>query len=351
MKPSLVVHIGAPKTGTTYLQSLLWANKAHLADQGVLLPGDRQRFHFRAGADLYGDQGLERTRGPGTAGYWKKFVKAVKRSSAATVVLTDERLAGLPPSGVELVRELSDEREIHIIYGVRNLASLLPSAWQTQVRHGTKQPFLDWTKRILTSAPGDEDRPQFWERHDVADVVRRWSEAVSEPSHIHVLTVPARSAGPDELWKRFAKAGGFPSTLPVMEAPRINTTLDYAQTEFMRRVNAELADDLAHDDYRRYMRNMLSHRLMAGMEKGGGPKVPPRLRSQIDTRAGEVIDYLKNSDVDFVGDIEDLTPELGPKHNAPSDEEVLNASVEAMAALMRALAKGGRPLGADPPGQ
>ena len=316
-----------------------------------MLPGDRQRFHFRAGADLYGEHGLERTRGPGTAGYWKKFAKAVRRSSAPVVILSDERLAGLPASGVELVAELSNEREIHVVYGVRNLASLLPSAWQTNVRHGSKQAFLEWTRRILTSEPGEEDRPQFWGRHDVAEVVSRWGGAVTDPSRFHVMTVPPRSAEPDELWKRFAAATGLPATLPVMDAPRTNITLDYAQTEFMRRVNAELDDELAHDDYRRYMRNMLSHRLMAEMVKGAGPKVPPRLQADIEVRAGEIIDFLKNSDVDFLGDIEDLRPELGPKHNAPSDEETLTASVDAMTALIRALAKGGRPLGADPPGQ
>ena len=351
MKPRLVVHIGAPKTGTTYLQSLMWANKAHLMKAGTLLPGDRQQFHFRTGADLYGSQGLERTRGMGTAGFWKKFAKAARRTSAQIVLLSDERLAGVPASGVEQVSELQDEREIHVVYAIRNLANLLPSAWQTQVRHGIKQPFVEWTKRILASAPGDEVRPQFWSRHDLTDVVGRWKAAVADPSHIHVVTVPPRSEGPHVLWSRFAEASGLPAELPVMDAPRTNTTLDYAQTEFMRRVNAELGDDLGHDGYRRFMRNMLSHRLMSGLAKGGGPKVPPDLADGIELRAGEIIEYLKGADVDLIGSIDDLTPRLGPEHEPPADEEVLDSAVEAMAALMRQLVKGGRPLGIDSPGQ
>jgi hypothetical protein len=30
------LHIGAPKTGTTYLQDVLWSNKAELSRRGVL---------------------------------------------------------------------------------------------------------------------------------------------------------------------------------------------------------------------------------------------------------------------------------------------------------------------------
>ncbi len=348
MTRTLAIHIGAPKTGTTYLQSLMWANKESLEDHGVVLPGDRQQFHFRTGADLYGEDGLKRTRGPGTSGFWKKFVKSVRRTSAPVVVLSDERLAGAPASAIERVAALSDDREIHVVYAIRNLASLLPSAWQTQVRHGSKQPFVDWTKRMLASSPDQDDRPQFWARHDLPDVVARWTGAVRDPRHIHIVIVPPRSQGPDLLWKRFAEAAGLPETLPVMEAPKTNTTLDYAQTEFMRRVNVELGDDLGHDGYRRYMRNLLSHQLMAGMAKGGGPRVPPRLQTQIEVRANEIIDFLKTSDIDLIGDIGDLSPELGEQHTAPSDEEVLNASVDAMAALMRQLVAGGRPLGVEP---
>jgi len=33
------LHIGEPKTGTSYLQNSLWSNRAGLAAQGVVLPG------------------------------------------------------------------------------------------------------------------------------------------------------------------------------------------------------------------------------------------------------------------------------------------------------------------------
>ena len=37
--PVVFLHIGAMKTGTTFLQNLMHENKANLAEAGYLLPG------------------------------------------------------------------------------------------------------------------------------------------------------------------------------------------------------------------------------------------------------------------------------------------------------------------------
>jgi len=51
-RPRIYVHIGEPKTGTTFLQRALWGNRARLAAQGILLPGYEGRDHNRASRDL-----------------------------------------------------------------------------------------------------------------------------------------------------------------------------------------------------------------------------------------------------------------------------------------------------------
>ena len=38
-------HIGEPKTGTTFLQDVLWGNQSWLAARGVVLPGYSHRDH------------------------------------------------------------------------------------------------------------------------------------------------------------------------------------------------------------------------------------------------------------------------------------------------------------------
>ena len=51
-RPRVYLHIGEPKTGTSFLQRSLWGNRARLAAQGVTLPGYSHRDHNRASRDL-----------------------------------------------------------------------------------------------------------------------------------------------------------------------------------------------------------------------------------------------------------------------------------------------------------
>ena len=41
----MFLHIGEPKTGTTFLQQVMWPNRAELAAQGVVLPGHHGQDH------------------------------------------------------------------------------------------------------------------------------------------------------------------------------------------------------------------------------------------------------------------------------------------------------------------
>ena len=62
----ILLHIGAPKTGTTYLQDRLDLNSRELARHGVHVPGrgplvSAPLFHFRAALDLLGQRSEEHT--------------------------------------------------------------------------------------------------------------------------------------------------------------------------------------------------------------------------------------------------------------------------------------------------
>ena len=56
--PRVFLHIGEPKTGTTFLQQVMWRNRSELAAQGVVLPGHHPQDHFRASQDLRGIEKL-----------------------------------------------------------------------------------------------------------------------------------------------------------------------------------------------------------------------------------------------------------------------------------------------------
>jgi len=52
--PRVFLHVGEPKTGTTFLQQVMWRNRSELAAQGVVLPGHHPQDHYRASQDLRG---------------------------------------------------------------------------------------------------------------------------------------------------------------------------------------------------------------------------------------------------------------------------------------------------------
>ena len=60
MARKVFLHVGLPKTGTTYLQSIVWANKTVLREQGVLLPGFGPRQHLWVSCVVREEQHLDR---------------------------------------------------------------------------------------------------------------------------------------------------------------------------------------------------------------------------------------------------------------------------------------------------
>ena len=67
MADRVFLHVGVPKSGTTYLQTTMWHNRPALRAQGVLYPGRRRMDHFHACQDLRGK------RGPRPGGAWDRL--------------------------------------------------------------------------------------------------------------------------------------------------------------------------------------------------------------------------------------------------------------------------------------
>ena len=70
----VILHVGSPKTGTTFLQEVLWSQRDLAAQQGVLLPLERFFDHYLALLDLRGLS--DRPEHPARAvGMWDRLVK------------------------------------------------------------------------------------------------------------------------------------------------------------------------------------------------------------------------------------------------------------------------------------
>ena len=80
------LHIGAPKSGSSYLQSLLWRNRHALMRDGVYLPGRSQTDHFYAGTDFRGRPYVTQTDEDQWRGAWDRMIEDAERSGCRRIV-------------------------------------------------------------------------------------------------------------------------------------------------------------------------------------------------------------------------------------------------------------------------
>src|SRR3954468_18051532 len=139
----VLVHVGAPKTGTSFVQDVLWLNRESLAEQGILYPAHRFDAHFLAALDLmelhWG--GLERQ----AVGAWDRLADQV-RAWRGTAIVSHEILA--TASRTQVARALASlstgDTEIHVVLSARDLVRQIPAEWQENVKHRRMTPYAEF---------------------------------------------------------------------------------------------------------------------------------------------------------------------------------------------------------------
>lgn len=336
--PRAYLHVGAPKTGSTFLQGVLWRNRDSLLEHGVHMLGDDQGQHYRAGHDLRGlvfnpaDPGVDWT------GAWDRMASRAALSESAAVVVSDEHLASLTAEqATRAVRSL-EPREVHVVYVTRDLPGLLPSEWQEFVKHGSTLTYPAWAEKVLAD-PQDGPGRWFWSVHDVESVVARWSAAVPR-ERIHLITMPPRSAPRDEIWVRFTTVLGCPPSAATDLEAAANPSLGLASAEVLRRVNAQLSPALPKWHRTGIVRDVLANEVLNPVAPGGRPGLPPALADVVLQRAGRTSAAVTTLGCDLVGDPTDLLPSPEPVGDsaAPDDAAVAEVATAALARLVDELA-------------
>lgn len=333
-----VIHVGAPKTGSTFLQGVLWRNNNRLASCGTAMLGRDQAAHYRAGKDLRdlafdpADPGVDWT------GAWDGIAAAAGRSTASTVVISDEHLAAVTGEQAQRAAASLAPREVHVVYVVRDLVGLLPSEWQEYVKHGSTLSYPDWARRVLTRrrvAPGR----WFWSVHDPVDVVTRWSTAVPL-SQIHVIWMPAPTAPSDELWRRFAQAADIdPECVEHLDV-KGNPSLGFAATELLRLVNDALPDDFPQWHRTGLVRDVFANEVLNPLDSTRPALLPDDLMEAARRRADDNADGLRALGCDVIGErSHSSVPSSGVGDEAPPDSVAMEIAVDAIVGLIEQMAE------------
>jgi hypothetical protein len=338
-RTTVYVHIGPPKTGTTYIQGVLRYWRAELRKQGVLYPAAPVPDHFHAALDVRGRHAFGFGRGrdterPRAHGAWQRLVETTL-AHKGVVVISHELLATADRE--HAARALADlaGADVHVIATVRDPARQLVSAWQERVKHGSPRRFRQ-TARQLRSKAGWRGAAQ-----DLPSVLDTWGQGLPG-DHVHVVTVPPSGADPTVLWDRFASVIGVDAgAFDPSRAPRTNESLGIAEVEVLRRVNQVLAGRIPHPTYGQIVTTIYANQILAGNRGSPSPVMPKGLRTHAEVLAEEWIGHIKDRGYDVRGDLDELRPHRreGGAPSRVSERAVADAAVRATADLLVTVAE------------
>ncbi len=270
MARRVFVHIGTPKSGTTYLQSLWWHHRAALAAQGLLLPGGSADEQFRGCAVVRDNAGVLATMSQDQRGAWDRMLDEVA-GFAGDALISQEQLVetSRDDAAAALARLGGASDEVHLVITVRDLVRQVPSAWQQRVKHGSPTTLRTFFTRVAK----DDPTFNFWHHQDVPRILERWAGDLS-PDHVHLVVLPRPGAEADLLWRRTCELLGIDDTGLSLDAPAANETLAPAEIAFVRGVNAHFRN--AHLDVAlsRRVKGFMEPRLLARPASGPTPPSP-----------------------------------------------------------------------------
>ncbi len=340
---SVYLHIGEPKTGTTFVQQVMWRNRAALAAQGVVLPGHHPQDHFRASQDLRGIEKLPSDPAGSWTGEWDILAHEARHAPRAAVISHELFSAADAPQAEHAVRSLQPA-EVHITATVRDMASLLPAEWQETVKHRSTRGWQDWLGDVIDRESVSADRRQwwFWRVHDTLAILDIWSRYVPA-ERIHVITTPPPGSGTGVLWQRFAGLIGVDPDRADLSVARANTSLGLPETEFLRRLNQALPgpDEVPDWFYMWTVKEGIAHRALAQRPREGRLVLPADRDAWAKEQAETLIAGLAGAGYDVLGDPGELRPRPpaatagpGDQPGSQPDSQLLDAAVSAAAALV-----------------
>ncbi len=337
-RPKVILHIGEPKTGTTFLQQLIWRNRAELAAQGVVLPGHHPQDHFRATQDLHGVPINPSDPTGNWRGDWD-ILAAEAKLTARVAVISHELFAAADEQEVNRAVTSLRSAEVHVVLTVRDIASLLPAEWQETVKHRNARRFDEWLSDVIDVESKAADRREygFWRVHDTLKILELWSRYVP-PDRVHVITAAPRNSDPGLLWRRFASLLEVDPGAADLSRVRANASLGQPEIEFLRRMNEALSAEIPDWYYMWRVKEGVAHEALAARPTGERLRLPADRLDWAQEHADSVIAGLKDSGYDVIGDLEELQPlaesvSSGRPASQPA-ELVLDAAVQAAAALL-----------------
>jgi hypothetical protein len=305
MGTRVILHIGAMKSGTTFLQSSLVENQRALADAGVSFLGGSYDKQKRAVREVVQPAGLEiKAR---KKSRWLSLVDEALSEDRQTSIVSMEFLSFADDEAVGRVLEPLAGFDVRVVVTVRDQFRAIPAQWQTYTRSKGRDDWSTYLKHIQGTRLGlrkSHALRNFRRAQDVAPVLVRW-RARPEVDELAVVTVPPPGAPRVELWLRFCAAAGIPPEAADLSSVRDNPSLGYASCDYLRRINRHLTK-IPQGPYRLAIWTLAREALVQLREEEGRPPLD-RGAAAFACRRNEVIREAVTAQANrLVGTLDDL---------------------------------------------
>jgi len=306
----VLLHIGPYKTGSTALQSSLFAARSEFAEHAVYYPGRWRRAAQQSWSVL-----RRSPRGrppPKPVKFWKSYAADIRAHSDMRVCVSSEDFGPIREFRArEVVEDLGGQR-VHVVAVARRLDRLLPSAWQERVKGHDSRTYETWLREILEDESSSANTA-FWRSHDIAKMTAEWLPVVG-PERFHVIV--ADDTDRNLLNRVFESLLALPEGL-LKPAEVTNSSLSANACELIRRINQTFDDEEWTDEqyHATVYKGAIAEMISAGRAPSDMPipRLPDWARGRVVELSHKRIDDLAATGVQVIGEPIDLIP--------PADQE------------------------------
>jgi hypothetical protein len=341
MSQRVYLHVGVPKSGTTFLQASLSSNRKDLRAAGVLYPGGEERM-FLAAVDVRGSHKAWGRKRSEVEGAWDHVCRKARKHDGVTVI-SHELLGGASTRQVTEALTMLKGVEVHLVVTARDPARQATAEWQEGIKHGRRLTVEQFRTRVLSSSSETDYARRYRASQDLPDVLARWG-ATLPASRVHVVCCPPPDADPGLLWQRFAGVVGFdPEAFPPAGPESANPSLGTTEIDLLRRVNVALDKRLVQPEYGQVVKQLYAQELL---ETGRSPRpvVPLAMHDDLRVVGERWAKEIDTAGYAVHGDLASLVP-VAPVEPGPHPDDVparaqVDSAVAATAELLLEVQRG-----------
>lgn len=303
MAEKFILHVGFHKTGTTAIQSALFAAQSQLAAAGITYPS--RASHGAAWSLSEKVWGWAKRGGRLTPqSKWRKFVR-IANASKGTFLASSEFFTELTPEQILRIKQEIKAHEYQIVFTIRPLVKMFASSYQQYLKYGLKADYSKWLHEMLDEPGSSKMTPSFWRRNFHGEAIAKWAKVFGVEN---VTVIVVDETKPEFLYDAFTDYLGLAKGVLTKQEAGGNRSLTAEEAAMLRLLNHQFPKDRAWDDYSIFIRQTAIRALTDKDPHASGTKLltPQWAVDKAQELTASAVEQISSLGVKVIGDLESL---------------------------------------------